>query len=79
MDRLDAFLEGVGKSSADNASILASHAKASSAAAVNIANLCDAGHNFANAIEAFGKGVGVDVSKDCEKIHEKLRTILQSN
>jgi hypothetical protein len=75
LDRLDKFLVDIGASTTNNTTILSDHAKVSRAASENIKNLCDAGHNFANAIEKVGKELGVDVSGEIEKIHDKLRTI----
>jgi hypothetical protein len=78
MDRLDTFLEGIGSTTTTNSDILKAHAKSSIGAASNIANLCDAGHNFANAVNKIAKEMGADVSEDCEKIHDKLRTIVSA-
>jgi hypothetical protein len=78
MDRLEKFLDGIGEASAINASNLTSCNKVCGASAINVSNLCDAGHNFANAVQKIGKEMGADVSEECEKIHDKLRTIMST-
>lgn len=75
MDRLDKFLADLGTSTASNADKIDLQLKVSVAAASNVANLCAAGHSFANAVSKIGKEMGADVSAECEKIHEKLQTI----
>lgn len=78
MERLEGFLDQTTTNATKNTDNLASCTKVCGASAINIANLCDAGHDFANAIEKIGKE-SPGVHEDCEKIHEKLRTIMKVN
>ena len=76
LTRLEEFLAGVSTTNAENVKSLELCSKVCYASSVNVANLCDAGHNFANAVNKIGKEMGADVTEECEKIHEKLRTII---
>lgn len=73
MDRLDSFLTGIQQAALDDANTLKTHMIDAKSARVNIGNLVEAGHGFANAVQKIGKEMGVDVSVECDKIHDKLR------
>lgn len=77
-DRLESFLNGIQGASATNAQAITLQTSIAGITKTNVVNLVDAGHNFANAVQKIGKEIGADVENDCDKIREKLRTVVST-
>jgi hypothetical protein len=75
-DRLDKFLETVEETSKLNSKAISSQAEVCGVARRNIINVCEVTHDFADIAGKFGKSFGVDVVDNCERIHSKMRTIV---
>ena len=77
IEKLEGFLDKTTENTSKNVDNLAVCSKACNVTSYNIENLCDAGHDFANAIDKIGHDMP-GVHEDCEKIHDKLRTIMSA-